>query len=177
MRTLAQSPLPRLAALLLIAAFSRSLYAAEVEPIVPPNKRAETLERGQQLLAAKVSPAAASNPFFTEAFAEALATSTVRPAGASVEPAGDAASRPSAPASGPKTGRELLQAIALSLKPSGYIVIGGQPTLSFGQKRVKAGGTLTITFEGNEYTLEVVAIDRTNFTLRLNREEFTRPIK
>jgi len=72
---------------------------------------------------------------------------------------------------------ELLQAIATSLKPSGYIVLGGQPSISFGQKRVKAGGVLTITFEGNQYTLEIVSIDRTNFTLRLNREEFTRTIK
>jgi hypothetical protein len=47
----------------------------------------------------------------------------------------------------------------------------------FGQKRVKAGGFLTITFEGNEYTLEIASIERPNFTLRLNREEFTRPIK
>jgi len=49
--------------------------------------------------------------------------------------------------------------------------------LVFGQKRVKAGGLLTITFEGNEYTLEIVSIAPPNFTLRLNREEFTRPIK
>ena len=34
-----------------------------------------------------------------------------------------------------------------------------------------------ITFEGNQYTLEITSIDRTNFTLRLNREEFTRTIK
>ena len=58
----------------------------------------------------------------------------------------------------------LLQAIAASLKPSGYIVLGGQPSISFGQKRVKAGGVLTITFEGNQYTLEIVSIDRTTFT-------------
>lgn len=77
----------------------------------------------------------------------------------------------------PKGPRGLLESIAASLKPSGYFVIGGQPTLVFGQKRVKAGGTLTINFEGREYTLEVVALDRTNFTLRLDREEFTRPIK
>jgi hypothetical protein len=36
----------------------------------------------------------------------------------------------------------------------------GTPSISFGQKRVKAGGVLTITFEGNQYTLEIVSIDR-----------------
>jgi hypothetical protein len=70
-----------------------------------------------------------------------------------------------------------LQAIGASLKPSGSVTLGGEPTLIFGEKRVKAGGFLTITFEGSEYTLEIVSIDRPNFTLRLNREEFTRPIK
>jgi hypothetical protein len=78
---------------------------------------------------------------------------------------------------GPRGDRELVEAIAKSLKPSGYIVLGGQASLSFGQKRVKAGGILTITFEGSQYTLEITSIDRTNFTLRLNREEFTRTIK
>ncbi len=78
---------------------------------------------------------------------------------------------------GPRSGRDLLQAIGVSLKPSGFFVLGGEPTLVFGQKRVKAGGLLTITFEGSEYTLEIVSINQPNFTLRLNREEFTRPIK
>ena len=77
----------------------------------------------------------------------------------------------------PRSEREILQAIATSLKPSGNFILSGQPTLVFGQKRVKAGGLLTITFEGTEYTLEITAIERTSFTLRLNREEFTRPIK
>ena len=73
--------------------------------------------------------------------------------------------------------RQILQAIATSLKPTGNFIVSGEHTLIFGQKRVKAGGFLTITFEGTEYTLEITAIERTSFTLRLNREEFTRPIK
>ena len=84
---------------------------------------------------------------------------------------------PVAPVVAPKTDRDILQAIAASLKPTGNFVLSGQPTLVFGQKRVKAGGLVTITFEGTEYTLEITAIERTSFTLRLNREEFTRPIK
>jgi ribosomal 50S subunit-recycling heat shock protein len=77
----------------------------------------------------------------------------------------------------PKTDRDIVRAIASSLKPTGNFILAGQPTLVFGQKRVKAGSLLTITFEGTEYTLEITAIERTSFTLRLNREEFTRPIK
>lgn len=73
--------------------------------------------------------------------------------------------------------RDLLAAMAAGIKPSGSIVIGGEATLIFGQKRVKSGGTLAITFEGVDYALQITAIDRTSFTLRLNREEYTRPIK
>jgi hypothetical protein len=115
------------------------------------------------------------NPFFPAAFAEAAAALGRGPG--QVTPTPDGGEVPARPPTGPRTDRDLLQAIAQSLKPGGYIVIGGQPSLSFGQKRVKAGNTLTITFEGNQYTLEVVNIDRTTFTLRLNREEFTRTIK
>lgn len=148
--------------------------AATVEPIVPPAKRTAVLEQARELLAQKTPPARVANPFFTEPFNEALTGVRNTDASADGTP-GDAATRPE-PA-GPRNSRDLLQSIAQSLKPSGFFVFGGVPHLSFGQKRVKPGGLLTINYEGKDYTLEVVSIDRTNFTLRLNREEFTRPIK
>lgn len=77
----------------------------------------------------------------------------------------------------PRGDQAVLQAIATGLKPSGFFVIGGESTLVFGQKKVKAGSFLTIAFEGASYTLEITAIDRSTFTLRFNREEYTRPIK
>lgn len=148
--------------------------AATVEPIMPPAKRTAGLELARGLLAPKTPPARIANPFFTAAFNEVLAGARGGE-GDGAAPVADSAPRPE-PA-GPKSGRDLLQSIALSLKPSGSFVFGGVPHLSFGQKRVKPGGLLTVTYEGKEYTLEVVSIDRTHFTLRLNREEFTRPIK
>ena len=81
------------------------------------------------------------------------------------------------PTSGRRTDHDILVAIAANLKPSGFFVLGDEPTLVFGQKRVKAGGTVSIRFEDTDYTLEIVSIELPNFTLRLNREEFTRPIK
>jgi hypothetical protein len=77
---------------------------------------------------------------------------------------------------GPRSNRDVLQAIGTSLKPR-YLELGGQRILFFGQKRVKAGDMLTINFEGTDYALEIVSIEKPNFTLRLNRDEFTRPIK
>jgi len=82
-----------------------------------------------------------------------------------------------APKAGPRSDHEILEAIGAQLKPTGNFNLNGQQTLIFGQKRVKAGMPMTINFEGTEYTIEITAIDRTSFTLRLNREELTRPIK
>ncbi len=169
------------AAFALVAA--TAALAADVSPVVAPPKRTEMLAAAQKLLTPRdaAAPANLVDPFHSEAFAAAAATSGTATVGnPSVAPAGGttgaAAAGPARPA-GPRSTRDLLQAISDALRPSGFIVMGGQPSLSFGQKRVKAGGTLTITFEGAEYTLEVTAIDRANFTLRLNNEEYTRPIK
>ncbi len=146
-----------------------SVFAAG-EAVLSPVKRQQALDRGKALVAAREIVPAAANPFYPAAFAEAVAAM-----GRAANPTSTETTTGN-PA-GPRNARELLRAIAVSLKPSGYIVLGGQPSISFGQKRVKAGGVLTITFEGNQYTLEIVSIDRTNFTLRLNREEFTRTLK
>jgi len=156
--------------------------AADVPPVVAPATRTASLATAKQLLAAKdgAAPANLADPFHSEAFTEfastagtaAVGNTTAGPSGSAVAGAGSTAR-----SGGPRNARDLLAAIGDALKPSGYIVMGGQPSLSFGQKRVKPGGTLTITFEGAEYTVEVTAIDRANFTLRLNNEEYTRPIK
>lgn len=149
-----------------------ALGAAEPSDVLVPAKRIELIDQWKKTLRpGEVAEVAIANPFYPEGFAGSVAESN-RPVDR------DGTSEPSvAVQAGPRSSKEILQTIAQSLKPSGYFVLSGQQTLVFGQKRVKAGGTLTITFEGTEYTLEIVSIDRTHFTLRLNREEFTRPIK
>lgn len=153
-----------------------SAVLAGADTVTSPVKRQQALDRGKALVAPKEIAPVTVDPFHPAAFAEAVAAMG-RISGAATPPVSEGTGQPARAPTGPRNDRELLQAIAQSLKPSGYIVLSGQASLSFGQKRVKAGGTLTITFEGNQYTLEVVSIDRTNFTLRLNREEFTRTIK
>lgn len=152
-----------------------SVALAAEGTVLNPVKRQAALEQGKALVAPREMAPVTVDPFHPAAFAETVAamgrvSGTASPAGGPGDTANPAPS-------GPRTDRELLKAIAQGLKPSGYIVLGGQSSISFGQKRVKAGGVLTITFEGGQYTLEVTSIDRTNFTLRLNREEFTRTIK
>jgi hypothetical protein len=77
----------------------------------------------------------------------------------------------------PAGDRGILEALAGRLAPSGTAILGGEAILLFGQKRLKVGDQLTITFEGFDYILNITDIGRTTFTLRLNREEITRPIK
>lgn len=141
--------------------------------VLNPTKRQAALERGKALVTTLETTPVTVDPFNPPAFAETVAAMGRVTGGTSTTTGGGENPNPT----GPRTGRDLLQAMAKDLKPSGFIVLGGIPSISFGQKRVKAGGVLTITFEGNQYTLEVTHIDRTNFTLRLNREEFTRTIK
>ena len=83
------------------------------------------------------------------------------------------------PAVGPKvsTDHDILEEIATKFPPTGTVMMGGQPLLIFGKKYVKIGTHFTVPLNGQDYDLELVNIDRTNFTLRLNREEITRPIK
>jgi hypothetical protein len=173
---------PRFLLCLLLLAVPAALARAEDAAVSQPTKRHASLTAAQTLLgqSSVELPANAVDPFHSDAFGGVgpAGGDSVGP-GPGVTPGGAGTETPGKPAKpvGPRTGSDLLAAIAAGLKPSGYFILGGEPTLVFGQKRVKTGGLLTVTFEGTEYTLEVITITRTNFTLRLNREEYTRPIK
>ena len=144
--------------------------SASAEDVVGPAKRTEVLNKGKALLTVKEGTVSPKDPFHSEAFVETLANNS------GLTPSRGPADAGTRTPTGPRSNRDVLQAIAASLKPR-YLELGGQRILFFGQKRVKAGDTLTINFEGTDYALEVVSIDKPNFTLRLNRDEFTRPIK
>jgi hypothetical protein len=149
----------------LIAACSIA-KADDVTPVIAPAVRKDALAKAEALLSQKPIglPANLNDPFHSDAFAEATGHAVH---GSDLGP----------PKPGPRTDHDILAGIASGLKPTGNFVVGGEETLFFGQKRVKPGTTLTINFEGAEYIVEITAIDRTSFTLRLNREEYTRPIK
>jgi hypothetical protein len=139
------------------------------ESVSSPVDRQKVLATAEALLANRPTalPAGANDPFHSTPFAEATGAIVHDSAQAN-----DQASR-----RGHRSDKDLLAAIAVTLKPNGFFILDGESTLIFGQKRVKAGSPMTITFEGAEYTLEIVSVDRTSFTLRYNREEYTRPIK
>lgn len=89
------------------------------------------------------------------------------------------AARRAKPVAGPRVAsdRDLLVAIAHQIRPTGMMNMGGDPILLIGPRKLRVGETLSASYEEKPIVVTVTAIDRTNFTLRLNGEEFTRPIK
>ena len=82
----------------------------------------------------------------------------------------------------PTTPRDILETIASKVQSTSSITLGGVNWMFVklpggGQKRLKVGDKLTITFEGSDYELEITSITSTDFTLSLNNEKITRPIK
>ena len=79
----------------------------------------------------------------------------------------------------PAGAREVLETIAARIQPTGSIVVRGRSLLTFSGRTptVGVGQSFVVTYEEQDHELEVVAIDRTTFTLRYRGEEITRPIK
>lgn len=130
-----------------------------------PTKREKVIELARSLLAKspqKASlPAKLVDPFNPEALAAPPPTPGAKPAEA---PRGTASDR------------EILRQVAPSIEPSGVMMFGSERLLLFGEKKLKVGDTLTITFEGKKYLLVIAGIGQSSFKIRLNNEEITRPI-
>jgi len=84
-----------------------------------------------------------------------------------------------APAGQPKvlSEKDLLLAISEKIIPSGTATLGGEQVLLIRQKKIKKGDRLSISFDGQNYEVEITDIQRTTFSIRLNRTEVSRPIK
>ncbi|MBC7369532.1 MAG: hypothetical protein H7343_22415 [Undibacterium sp.] len=152
--------------------------------VAPIAKRRPTVELAQRL--AVISPPAPlpadavlpfnpvafgqPNPEEQRAIDQALANQQALTATA---PAGGAQAKPGA------TDREQLAAIAarIPVKATIFVGISKEPNLVIGNKFYKIGSKFTVAYSGIDYALELTAIDSTTFTLRLNGEAITRPIK
>lgn len=150
------------------------LRAAPLSDISSPDTRRTSVELAQRLAKPSLPEALPSNlvqPFNPIAFSQPDAEELRAIAAAR------AAAAASAAESKPSTDRELLQLIAERITPSGTLILGGEPMLIFGQKRLRVGDRLTVTYDGQDYDIELTAIDRIAFTIRLNHDEITRQIK
>jgi hypothetical protein len=145
--------IPAVLGLLLVTA-----TAAAKSDLATPEKRRESIEQAMALVRPVVPaplPADLKNPF--------VMSREVGGGGAVVKQlAGD---------------RQVLAAVAPHIVPSGVVTqVDGTPMLLLGEKKLKVGEYLTITFEGTQYMVELSAISHSSFTLRLNKEEVTQPI-
>lgn len=148
------------------------LPAKVVADIAAPDVRRPAVEKAERLahpVAAAPLPAELRSPFGTAAFDRPDASE------AHENPAAAGAANAAAPA--PLTDREALAAVAAKIPTSGTIILGGTPLLISGTNRIEIGSHFTVVYNGQEYDLELVAIDRTTFTVRYKGEAYTRPIK
>lgn len=162
--------MPNLSRWILVLAAAASLVVARADEdgVLSPSKRQEALDKGKQLLATKEITAPEADPFY---YAELGAKNEKAPPSEITKPAAGIKK-----SSGPLTGRAKLQSVAMGLKPT-FFMRGGEPTLLIGAKKISTGGIMTVTVEGVKYNLEIVSISPPNFTLLLNHEQFTRPLK
>jgi hypothetical protein len=157
-----------------LAALAPRAAAKPLSDLISPEKRRATVEQALQLAhpaALAALPAELPQPFNPPGF-EQPDPEEVRALAAAQAVAATA----SAPAK-PSTDRELLAHIAARIQPSGTFRVGASTYLTFGQKRVRTGDIITVTYDGLDYQLELAAVDQSTFTLRLNKEEYTRPLK
>lgn len=168
---------PRILVLLAVAALGAPCLSAKpLSDLVSPEKRRATVEKAQKLVQAPVLtalPAELPQPFNPAGFEQPDPEEVKAAAAAQAAATATAASGPAKPA----TDRELLEHIATRIQPSGIFILGDTRFLAFGQKRASPGDILTVTYDGQDYQIEVAAIDQSTFTLRLNKEEYTRPLK
>jgi len=158
---------------LLLVLLPATVSAARVNPDIPPPQTRQAAVTQAERLAEKrtAEPLGADlpSPFNPRDFDRPEVDPSLNPV------AGPTGDKP--PAVRVLSVRETLQALAAQITPSGVMLLRGTPRLVIGNKPFEVGTRFTATYNNQDYELELVAIDRTTFTLRYRGEEITRPIK
>jgi len=159
--------------------------AAPLADVAPVAKRRPSVELAQHIAAISAPTALGPDvvqPFNPVAFGQPDPEEqrAIEQAAANQQAAAVVSSVPGSQSRpGVVTDREQLAAIASKIIPKGSVFVGKEkePNLVIANKFYKIGSKFTVTYSGVDYVLELTAIDRTTFTLRLNGEAITRPIK
>jgi hypothetical protein len=142
----------------LMFAATDQVTSAQVADVPPSKQRDEILNLARGVLVRQNEPVVIPNPLpdpFTGKIEEVVQAESTQ---------------------APKisTGPELLARIAAQMPASGTANLGGQWLLLLGQKRLKVGDSVTISFEGQNYDLSIAAISSTTFTVKLGSNTHTR---
>jgi|GEM_PF-995301 hypothetical protein len=150
--------------LLSLAAFASTGVVRAAADIAPPKVREKVVANANRVVETRgVStdlPSSLPNPFVgkeEEAAAETLVTE--EPVAAPGLAADD-----------------LLAALAARIPSTGTVILGGEPILLLGQKRLKVGDTYAISFEGRTYEVSIAAVTSTSFTVKRGENIHTRPV-
>lgn len=156
-------------------------FAAKAVPdIAPPQKRQASVETAERL--AKRPPPAPlgadlPSPFNPPDFNKRDPAPDAPPSAGGSAPAANAPADPGTPPP-PPSNRQILETLAARIPSTGTIKLGARPLLTMaGGKRLEIGTKFVVSYDNQDYELELVAIDSTTFTLRYRGEEYTRPIK
>jgi hypothetical protein len=169
---------------LTLALVSPGFAAKPLSDLVSPERRRVTVELAQRLTRPPEPvpvPADLAHPFnpagFDQPDPEELKAAQAAALAKGLVPQGPGGPGPAGPAAAPQQAgdREILEGLAMKLPNAGTMNVNGKPILVIGSSRVKIGDRFTVASNGQDYELELVAIDRTTFTLRYRSEEFTRP--
>jgi hypothetical protein len=147
---------------------SAALAAKPASDIQGLDMRRAVVEKAERLArdpAPQPLPADVTSPFSPAGFEGAPSEGAAAP--------GDSRRQ----AAAPQTDQALLATVAGRIPTTGTIILGARPLLISGTNRIEVGSHFTVVYSGQEYELELVAIDRTTFTVRYKGEEFTRPTK
>jgi hypothetical protein len=132
--------------------------------ISPPKQREALVSSALKVLAVRSEPVSVPDvppdPFHWPAEPEAVVEET-----------------PAEVVGPPVMGSDLLAKLAAQIPVTGTVNIGGQPILLLGQKRLKVGDTVTISFEGQSYDLSIAGIAPTSFTVKRGELIHTRPTR
>ena len=166
----ARSGFSLLAATAALLAFLPSVHARVLADVAAPDARRVVLAQAEALAHPKAPaplPANLATPFSPQDFAQPDPSEVNQPA------VGNASN--AAPVK--LSDRALLATVADKIPTTGTIILNGTPLLICGVNRIEVGSHFTVVYEGQEYELELVAVDPTTFTVRYRGEEYTRPIK
>jgi hypothetical protein len=166
-------------AIFLAAALSAApafVQAQKSTPDLPsPTKRQSAVDAAKRLArppAPEKLPEDLPHPFNPEGFDGPVAPP---PGTAKAGPVAPGGATPPAPPAGPISDREIIETLATHLPNASFVRLAGKSYLLMEKSRLEVGTVFTVPYKGQDYELELTAINNTSFTLKYHNEEFTRP--
>ena len=167
-----------------LAAGATAFAAKSTSDLLPPARRQATVDLAHKLtqpVTPTAVPAELKSPFNPPDFDKPSPDEAKNARGGAK---GDDKTEGGAPKALPPGDREMLESLAARIGNTSAVQFRGKTLLVVGSAggrsvQLEVGQVFTVTnpANGQDYDLELTAIDRTTFTLRYRGEEITRPLR